>query len=244
MRGIESPGMQLGNKRLRHELKYYIHLHDYEPLRQKLRLITAPDPYSVDDEGYHIRSLYFDDIHDTALYEKNYGVFRRKKYRIRIYNKSDAVMKLERKSKFGGYICKEAATITRAGYEQIMAGQTEFLIEEKNGLLHDFYYEFKNHLFQPRVITDYVREAYVMEAGNVRITFDKQLMTNVNTHDIFDDQIMMVRAIRQPMMIMEVKFDHFLPANIRYLLEYLSNHRSAISKYVICREESKKYYNL
>lgn len=142
MKGRKGTGIPNGNKRLRHELKYYLRLNDYEPLRQKLRLVTELDPYSVDEEGYHIRSLYFDDLHDTALHEKNYGVFKRRKYRIRIYNKSDAAIKLERKSKFGGYICKEAASITRADYESIMAGQVDFLQETPNSLLRDFYYRF------------------------------------------------------------------------------------------------------
>jgi VTC domain len=244
MKGIQSTGIQLGNKRLRHELKYYLRLSHYEPLRQKLRLIATPDPYSVSEEGYHIRSLYFDDFHDTALYEKNYGVFQRKKYRIRIYNKSDTVIKMERKSKFGGYICKESASITRDEYELILAGDVEFLRETESAVLRDFYLSCKNHLFRPRVITDYVREAYLVREGNVRITFDKYLKANVNSLDIFDENIMMVRAIHQPMMIMEVKYDQFLPFNIRHLLQNLSNQRSAISKYVICREETKKYYNL
>lgn len=239
MKGRKGTGIPNGNKRLRHELKYYLRLNDYEPLRQKLLLVTELDPYSVDEEGYHIRSLYFDDLHDTALHEKNYGVFKRRKYRIRIYNKSDAAIKLERKSKFGGYICKEAASITRADYESIMAGQVDFLQETPNSLLRDFYYECKNHLFMPRVMTDNVREAYVMEPGNVRVTFDKQLMTTVHSLDIFDEQLMMVNAIHQPLMIMEVKFEQFLPFNIRYLLQHVSNQRSAISKYAICREESK-----
>ncbi|MED4583016.1 polyphosphate polymerase domain-containing protein [Brevibacillus choshinensis] len=236
--------MQFGNKRLRNEWKYYIRFHDYISLRNKLRLITTLDPNSTDDEGYHIRSLYFDDVYDTSLYEKNYGVYKRRKYRIRIYNQSDAVIKLERKSKYDGYICKEAVSITRDEYEQVMAGQLDFLLKRKTGLLHDFYYDCKNHLFQPRVVTDYVREAYLMEIGNVRVTFDKSLMTNVNTFDIFDPQMKTVHAIHEPKMIMEVKFDNFLPINIRYLLQYFSNQRSAISKYVVCREESKVYYKL
>ncbi|MED1784509.1 polyphosphate polymerase domain-containing protein [Brevibacillus fortis] len=244
MKGIEITGIQIGNKRLRHELKYYLRLSEYEPLRKKLQLITTLDHHSVDDEGYHIRSLYFDDIHDTALQVKNYGVFQRKKYRIRVYNKSDAVIKMERKSKFGGYICKEGASITRHEYERILAGEVEFLQETENSLLRDFYLSCKNHLFRPRVITDYVREAYLMREGNVRITFDKRLKANVNSLDIFDKDIMMVNAIHQPMMIMEVKYDQFLPFSIRHLLQKLSNQRSAISKYVICREETKKYYNL
>ncbi|RNB80457.1 polyphosphate polymerase domain-containing protein [Brevibacillus nitrificans] len=236
--------MQFGNKKLRNEWKYYIRFYDYLALKSRLRLITQLDPNSTDSEGYQIRSLYFDDTYDTSLYEKNYGVYKRKKYRIRIYNHSDAVIKLERKSKYDGYICKEAASLTRTEYESIMAGETDFLLAREESLLHDFYLDSKNHLFQPRVVTDYIREAYLMEIGNVRVTFDKQLMTNVNTLDIFDPNMKTVNVIHEPKMIMEVKFDNFLPTNIRSLLQNFSSQRSAISKYLICREESKAYYKL
>ncbi|MED4908078.1 polyphosphate polymerase domain-containing protein [Brevibacillus centrosporus] len=208
--------MQFGNKKLRNEWKYYIRFYDYLALKSRLRLITQLDPNSTDSEGYQIR----------------------------IYNHSDDVIKLERKSKYDGYICKEAASLSRAEYESIMAGETDFLLARKESLLHDFYLDSKNHLFQPRVVTDYIREAYLMEIGNVRVTFDKQLMTNVNTLDIFDPNMKTVNVIHEPKMIMEVKFDNFLPTNIRSLLRYFSSQRSAISKYLICREESKAYYKL
>ncbi|MGE5703073.1 MAG: polyphosphate polymerase domain-containing protein [Clostridia bacterium] len=236
--------MKFGKKRLRHELKYYIRFQDYEALRARLPMIMTLDTYSVDEEGYHIRSLYFDDAYDSSLHEKNYGVFKRRKYRIRIYNLQDRVIKLERKSKYDSYISKEASSLSRDEYDKILLGDVDFLLEREDELLRDFYFDIKNHLFRPRVITDYVREAYVMDLGNARVTFDKRLKTNVNSIDIFDETLMTVHAIHQPMMVMEVKYDHFLPKNVSVLLQHMSNQRSAISKYVICREESKKYYNL
>src|SRR4051812_23980307 len=112
--------MKYGNKKLRHELKYYISYYEFENLRTRLRCVVQPDKNSISEDGYHIRSLYFDNVFDTALYEKNYGVHRRDKYRIRIYNKSDKAIKLERKSKFGEYICKESMNLSREEYEKIM----------------------------------------------------------------------------------------------------------------------------
>lgn len=235
--------MRTNPKSMRHELKYYIRLHDYEALRTRLRTVCEQDKHSVDDQGYHIRSLYFDDMHDSALFEKNYGIAKRHKYRIRIYNKSDAVINLERKSKVNEYVSKESAPLTRSEYEAILDGQYAYLADKDHPLLQDFYYDLCNRRYRPITITDYVREAYVYPAGNVRVTFDKQLMANVGSLDIFDPDLATVHAIRQPVMIMEVKYDEFLPEVIKLLLQIPAHHRMAISKYVICREESLKYFN-
>src|SRR5690606_24258 len=86
-------------KKLRNELKYYINIHDYLTLRSKVSAVFTLDVHSLSSEGYGIRSLYFVGVHDHSLYDKNDGIFKREKYRIRIYNEKDDVINLERKSK-------------------------------------------------------------------------------------------------------------------------------------------------
>ena len=58
-----------------------------------------------------------DDYWHSAYEEKEAGVLLRKKYRIRIYDNSDRIIKLERKKKFGSWIYKEDAALTRAEQE-------------------------------------------------------------------------------------------------------------------------------
>jgi hypothetical protein len=234
--------MKYGNKKLRHELKYYINYYEFENLRNRLRCVVQPDKNSIGKDGYHIRSLYFDNAFDTALYEKNYGVHRRDKYRIRIYNKSDKSIKLERKSKYGDYICKESMNLTREEYEKIMNNDYEFLRAKGSQLGKDFYFKCVSEQMKPAVIVDYLREAYTYEFGDVRITFDKQLMVGVNSFDIFNPKLVTVNAIHNKSMVLEIKFNEYLPSHIRSMLQIDSHERSAISKYVICREEGMRYY--
>lgn len=236
--------MRYQNKKLRHEFKYYIHPHAYEELRLRLRRNMLEDRHSVNGEGYHIRSLYFDDVFDTALYQKNSGLHTRNKYRIRIYNKSDTVIKLERKSKFGDYICKESAALYRAEYDRIVAGDIEFLKDYQEPLLREFYWELKNHGLKPRVVVDYIREAYIMDLEEVRVTFDKELMANTESLDIFDPDLITVAPDMGVRKIMEVKFNDYLPQLVKDMLNMNHHVRSAISKYVLCREESMKHFNL
>lgn len=105
----------------RHELKYLISWADKAELTTRMSPVLKLDPHATNG-GYFIRSLYFDDYWNTAYEEKDAGVLLRKKYRIRIYNCSDRSIKLERKKKFGSYIYKEAAPLTHAEFDAILAG--------------------------------------------------------------------------------------------------------------------------
>lgn len=231
-------------KKFRHELKYYITENDYEILRQKLALILSQDRHSINQRGYLIRSLYFDNVHDHDLIQKNNGIFRRKKFRIRIYNHSDSIIKLEKKSRQGEYILKTSASITRNEYEKLLEWDYEFLKDKEDPLYREFYYYLNSYYMQPRVIVDYIREAYIGSMSNVRITFDKQLSFVTNSIDLFDDQSVSEEVLDYPKTILEVKYDEFLPDYIRQLLQLDAHNRSAISKYVHCRMASIRYHGL
>jgi hypothetical protein len=232
----------MDHKKFRHELKYYIHNHEYEILRAKLSAVLRPDPFSISERGYHIRSLYFDNLYDRDLHQKNYGTLRRKKLRIRIYNVSDQVIKLERKHRYGEFICKESVSLTKDEYQKLLNDDYGFLKEKEAILYHDFYHYLRSERLKPKVIVDYTREAYIGDVSDVRITFDKELSAAVNSVDIFNKNLVTVEALPPPLLIMEVKFNEFLPSYIRNLIHLDSHQRSAISKYVICRETGMNFY--
>lgn len=234
--------MQFLGRKLRHELKYYINPHEYVALRQRISSLLTLDKHSGASDGYCVRSLYFDGPHDHALYDKNNGVFSREKYRIRVYNGSDRVIKLERKSKYGEYVCKESASLSRDVYDRLLVGDGSVLKDATVPLLKDFYMAVEMRGFRPAVIVDYIREAYIYEYEDVRITFDKKLSGAVNTYDLFDPNLALVEALETGRTIMEVKFNAFLPESVRLLAQPHAHNRSAISKYVICRELGIKHF--
>ncbi|MCU6710801.1 polyphosphate polymerase domain-containing protein [Paenibacillus sp. J5C_2022] len=229
-------------RKLRTEHKYYLHIHDYATVSHRVSSLLRMDPHSISEEGYNIRSLYFDGPHAHSLHDKNNGIFKRDKYRIRIYNGSDAVISVERKSKFGEYVCKESARISLAEYEDILAGEYDCLADKETMLLREFHAALAYRAFRPVVIVDYWREAYIYEHGNVRITFDKKLSAGVNTIDLFDPNLVLEEVIPVPQTIMEVKFDAYFPDHVRKLVNPTSHIRSSISKYVLCREVGIKHF--
>ena len=107
------------NNTYRHELKYLIDEPQQTLMRLKMQNLLEPDSHAKNGR-YLIRSLYFDDLWNSAHSEKEDGILIRKKYRIRIYDYSDQVIRLERKKKFGAYIFKESAPLTREQVEKIL----------------------------------------------------------------------------------------------------------------------------
>ena len=108
----------------RNEWKYLISTSEKEVLNLRMKPLMKLDPHA-ENGGYLIRSLYFDDYWNSAYEEKESGVLMRKKYRIRIYNYSAESIKLERKKKFGSYIYKEDAPLTKDEVQKILSGEYE-----------------------------------------------------------------------------------------------------------------------
>ena len=133
----------------RHELKYLISYGQKADLNLRLAPLLEQDSHARGG-CYMIRSLYFDDYWNTAYQEKVDGVLMRKKYRIRIYDYSDRVIKLERKRKSDSWIYKEDAPLTRGEFEQILAGDYDFLLRSPHQLCREFYIECICNMMRPR----------------------------------------------------------------------------------------------
>jgi hypothetical protein len=223
---------------LRHELKYEIDPFEYQVLQKKLCTLLKPDPHMISNghRHYNVRSLYFDDLYNTALSDKEAGVYRRKKYRIRIYNHSDDFIKFERKTKIGAYMLKESTRITRDIADRLIAKDFSFLANTENHLLRDFFLETRCNLMRPVVIVEYEREAYIHPIGNVRVTFDTQMRTSFGYEDFFD-QLVELPTLEQQNIILEVKYNEVLPEYIRGLFPNTIKPQLAIGKFVICRNQ-------
>ena len=208
----------------RHELKYYINRGDYEILSRRLRSCMQQDENAQKNGGeYFIRSLYFDSPADDALWEKLSGVDERDKFRIRAYNGCDDVT-------------KQSVRLSRAECDSLIGGDYAFLISRPEPFARRMFAEFATKGLRPRVIVDYTREAYVYPVEDVRITFDKDIRTAYRGTSLFDMTQPTYPVITDGDLVLEVKFNNYLPSYIRELLQIDSHTRSAVSKYCICRK--------
>ena len=222
-------------KVFRNEWKYLVSYPEAELLQRRLSPFLELDKNAVGGE-YMIRSLYFVDVNDSAYREKIMGVDFRKKWRIRIYNCSDKRISLERKTKNGSYIYKESAQLSREEFFRLLDGDYRFLLEKGSNLCGEFYFECTSKLMRPKVIVDYDRTPLVMDAGTVRITFDKCVRAAIGSFDIFDAELPTLPAIEPGKLVLEVTYTAFLPQTIKRLLPLNGQEFSAFSKYAACYE--------
>ena len=226
------------NNGYRHELKYLIDETQQALMRLKMRHLLEPDSHARNGR-YLIRSLYFDDLWNSAHSEKEDGILLRKKYRIRVYDHSDQIIRLERKKKFGAYIFKESAPLTREEVGKILAGEYGFLLKSPHPLCREFYVECVCNGMPPRTIVDYDREPWVQPEGSVRITFDRDVRAAVGGFDIFDPTLAVLPVLEPHKLVLEVKFTEFLPGILRDILPLDAAECTAVSKFDLCRNKTQ-----
>lgn len=221
--------------KLRHELKHYINQADYMILKSRLKHIAQLDKNVRENDEYTIRSLYFDNYNDKALIEKIIGINNRSKFRIRFYHNDSSFIRLEKKSKVNGLCHKTSSIITKHQCDMLLNGDISFLKESNNMLFYELYSKMKSELLKPKTIVDYVREAYIFGAGNVRITFDKSIKTGIVSTNMFDPNLPTIETLDNRYIILEVKFDEFLPQIISDVIQTNERRSTSVSKYALCR---------
>ena len=219
---------------MRHEYKHRITYEDYLVIKGRLKYLAKPDAHAGADGRYLIHSLYFDNLSDKALREKIDGVDKREKFRIRYYNDNTDYIRLEKKSKIHGLCDKKSAPLTKEEVIRICQGDIRFLLESGNPLLQELYAKMKYQLLKPRVIVDYEREPFVYGPGNVRITFDSNIRTSLYHDSLFDGTYESVPT-EKDCIILEVKYDAFLPEIMEKAVRVPNRQAAAFSKYAVCR---------
>lgn len=223
----------MGEQIYRHELKHYINLCDHMELRSRLRHIARPDPHAGANGSYLVRSLYFDNYADKIVTDKLSGQSRRDKFRLRYYNDDLSFLRLEKKSKINKGCYKESAVLTIAQCERIIAGDYSDLLSKETPLLSELYAKMRFQHLRPRAIVDYTREAYIVHAGNVRITIDSNIRTSNNVAGFLNPELPTIPSANA--IILEVKYDSFLPDVIRDVIQLNNRHETEFSKYVVAR---------
>ncbi|SEL36776.1 VTC domain-containing protein [Butyrivibrio sp. ob235] len=217
----------------RHELKHEITTADMITIRQRLRAVARADEHAIDGK-YLIRSLYFDTPNDKALLEKQAGVSRRQKFRIRYYNGNKSVIHLEKKCKVGGLGTKISANLTEDQAKSIVNGDIGWMEKSEDALIKELYSKMVSERLQPKTIVDYTREPFIYGPGNVRVTLDYDIRTGLRNTDFLDTDCITIPAAKG-ICIMEVKWDEFLPEIIRDVVQLPHARGGAFSKYEACR---------
>lgn len=223
----ETPGYRI-------EQKFFLSPAEAAALRGRLDPILGRDTHSDARRHYTIASLYLDDREDHSLIGSLLGVGARKKYRIRAYNGSDDFISVECKRKEGRVSCKTAFAVTRADYDRLISGDPSPLLTYPCDLAKQLYCDVRTAGYRPRSLVVYERETYIHPIERVRITLDTDLRGSDTARDLFTHPPLRY-LIPRDVVLLEVKYNRFLPEFIADLLPRHCMPATANCKYVRSR---------
>ena len=223
-------------KKYRHEYKYPISDVEALILKQRLKNLMHLDSHVKSTGMYLISSLYFDDYYDSCFYENENGTDPREKFRIRIYNNSTDRISLECKRKECGKTLKTSCKITKEQVEDILKGIPLKIKDDTDPLLIKFMELQNSRKLIPKVIVEYKRVPYVYKLGNVRVTLDSQLSSSGDVQNFLDGTYKKRPVMPVGKLLLEVKFDEYLPDYIYEALQLNNLTQTAFSKYYLCRK--------
>lgn len=221
-------------RKYRYELKYIITPKMAEILKNRLLNVMEYDTMAKDG-SYIISSLYFDDLDSTAYFEKLDGVKFRTKYRIRVYDYQSSFIRLERKLKHENMTSKDQTRISKNDFYKILNNECTEFVQTEDKLLNEFIKDIHLKQLKPSVIVEYKRTALTYPISDVRVTFDSEVRSGVYNYDLFDQDLMTRSVINPNEVILEVKFNDYLPEHIGLILSTVPSFRKAVSKFALCR---------
>mgnify|MGYP004446249345 FL=1 len=217
----------------RHEWKHEINQADLLTLRMRLSAVMQRDSHAAGGKS-EVRSLYFDTPSDKALREKLDGVNRREKFRLRLYNGDASQISLEKKTKVNGLCAKERCSISEEEARRLLCGDLDWMLSGDRALCRELYHKMLLQGLRPKTIVDYTREPFVFGPGNVRVTLDYNIRTGAFRTDFLNPDVITLPAGGSPV-ILEVKWDEFLPDFVRDAVTIPGRRMAAFSKYAQCR---------
>lgn len=219
----------------RHEEKYLLGRAEAAQIMQRVQAVMQTDSH-YENGTYVIQSLYFDDYRYSAMEEKVAGLSEHTKFRIRTYNADPSRISLERKVKKGILTQKKSSLIDVETCARIVTGEVAQGCDEKTLALWS---QMRRMGLRPVCVVRYQRRAFVYPQLNIRITFDSQIeylppdMFLILEHETKRGK----PAISPREVIMEVKYDAYLPHVVRSLTA-TRQLQTSFSKYAACMMQS------
>ncbi|WP_324825845.1 polyphosphate polymerase domain-containing protein [Sinanaerobacter sp. ZZT-01] len=223
----------------RRELKYLISLTEAANLKAKLGQLMKPDPNNKED-GYLVRSLYFDTLYDSDFEDKVQGYDNRQKIRLRIYNVNADFAKLELKEKSGIHQRKRSLTVSRTEAEQMSRSDYSFLGNRAEPFAKWLYAFMLSRNYKPKCVVEYNRQAYYVEQNDIRVTIDANLRATEASFALFQPNLITYPVNKPGEITLEVKYNNFLFTYIKIILGHIGRTQISNSKYCRARMVMKK----
>lgn len=223
----------------RKELKYLIPDSEVVRIARQLSAVMSRDAHNG-EEGYLVRSLYFDTLTDSDFEDKVDGHDKRQKIRIRVYDLHSDTAKLELKEKEGSAQRKRSLSISREEAEQMINRDYTFLLERSEPLARYLYTFMITRCYRPKCIVEYDRLAFCADTNEIRVTFDRNLRATEADFGLFREELPLYPVANRAETTMEVKYNGFLFTYIKNIINVSDQVQVSSSKYCRARMISKR----
>lgn len=224
------PQDAVGSEFRRYEFKYWVESRTREEILGYLSNFMSLDPHDPSGDGYRVTSLYLDSPAAGTYREKVDGDIRRRKYRIRYYNDDTSRISLEIKEKRNLYVRKYRRVELLEAGEPL--SQNVLCPSGEGDRTFDASVRMLN--LRPSCWVSYRRIALIGNNNrDLRVTFDTGLCGTLASGfslDALELRPVFLSLWRQPV-IMEIKFDHYLPTWMDVCIRELGLTPESISKY-------------
>lgn len=241
--------MKPPTRRGRNEIKYYLTPAMVPVILDQIRVHVDHDPHAIDRPGYQytIRSLYYDSPRLDFYWEKMDGLKVRRKLRIRTYNTYDpnSVAFLEIKRRYGTAVVKERAKYNFDEIVEIMSSPERVWLTYEQAADHSLVLgkwvdNIVRWALEPTVIIAYEREPYIgrfKDENDIRVTFDYNVRARYTETpaELFEESGM--TPVVSNLVILELKFNQFMPKWMRQMVQNMNLHQRSISKYCMGVDE-------
>ena len=118
---------------------------------------------------------------------------------------------------------------------RLIAGEHCWVARDERQLLQELALMMRTEQLRPKTVVDYCREAFVCEAGNVRVTLDMNIASSPDIGSFLNERIRRRPVMPAGRQLLEVKYDEYLPDFIYRSLQLENLQQTAFSKYYLCR---------
>lgn len=226
---------------LRQEKKFLLTYPEFQNCSKQFDQILKPDIHNKEETGYLIRSLYFDTIYNQDFNEKEDGLEKRKKIRLRIYDTKQNFAMLEMKQKDGSNQKKRSLKIKKEHATQLILGNYEVLLNYNDSFAIECFAVMNTQCYRPKSVVEYKRKAYVAKENNIRVTFDYDIRVTESNFNIFDEELALNPIFQDSKVVLEVKYNNFLLSYIQDVLNTTDKSEVSVSKYCFSRSTTMKY---
>lgn len=241
----ETPGQQSFG---RFEFKYIVPDAVRGLLEKELGGFMEIDPFCRDrpSQTYLVRSLYFDDQNFRDYFAKIDGMLNREKFRLRAYdNPGESPCFLEIKGRQNQFSYKHRYPLDQSLLALISARRWSSLaaLDLASPVIKHFAVVACRRNLLPQAGVNYTRRPYVSRRDyRFRVTFDSNLRAIPG--NCFGQTNAQSRGILVGRSVIEIKFEHAIPAWFQRLIGAYELQRVSISKYCRAAEALTLVQNL